>query len=66
MQYDFHIGQIVRLKRRYPGRPSATDYLVLRLVAAGEDDVPLYCVRSLSSGVEWIARQDRLEPSDLR
>lgn len=66
LQYAFCIGQIVRTKRRHPGRPSVAAYRVLRLLPAGEDDIPLYRVSSLSSGVEWVAREDGIEPLDPR
>ena len=64
MQHWFCVGQIVRLKRRFPDQPSIAAYEVLRLLPADEDDMPLYRVRSLACGVEWIARQDRIESSE--
>ena len=62
MHHTFCVGQVVRAKRRDPVRLAGTAYEVLLLLPSGTDDVPLYRVRSLSSGVEWVARQDRIEP----
>ncbi len=62
MHHTFSIGQIVRTKSRDPNRTAATAYQVLLLLPIGSDDVALYRIRSLSSGIEWVAREDRIEP----
>jgi hypothetical protein len=64
MYYAFCVGQVVRAKRRYPERSTGTAYEILLLLPPEADDIPLYRVKSLSSGVEWVARQDRIESSD--
>ena len=61
MHHTFSIGQVVRTKRGDPNRAAATAYQVLLLLPIGTDDVPLYRIRSLSSGIEWVAREDRIE-----
>ncbi len=61
MHYSFCVGQVVRAKRRDPDRSAGTAYEVLLLLPPAADDVPLYRVRSLSSGIEWVAREDRIE-----
>jgi hypothetical protein len=62
MHHTFSVGQVVRTKRREPDRTTATAYQVLLLLPLGTDDVPLYRIRSISSGIEWVAREDRIEP----
>ena len=60
MHYTFQVGQTVRVKRPYLDQPSATEYRVIGLLPIDGDDIPRYRIQSLSSGVEWVARQDQL------
>jgi hypothetical protein len=60
MHHMFQIGQIVRAKRRYPSRPKMASYQILSLLPP-VDDTPLYRLKSVDSGVEWIATQQSLE-----
>ena len=61
MNHTFCVGQVVRTKRREVDRSVGTAYQVLRLLPPGADDVPRYRVMSLSSRIEWVAREDRIE-----
>ena len=60
MQHVFQIGQIVRAKRRYPTRPKVSSFQVLSLLPP-VDENPVYRLKSIDSGVEWIATQQSLE-----
>ena len=63
MQHTYWIGQIVRGRGRAWGRPRVTGYKVTRLLPGPADELPLYRVRSLPDGVEWVIAQHRLEPA---
>jgi hypothetical protein len=60
VKYTFQVGQAVRVRRPSLDRPSATAYRVIGLLQTDSDDIPRYRIQSLSSRVEWIARQDQL------
>jgi hypothetical protein len=61
MHHTFCVGQLVQAKRRDPRRSVGIPYQVTVLLPPGADDVPLYRIQSLTSGIEWVTREDRIE-----
>lgn len=65
MQYDYSIGETVRAIGGRASQVRAKVYEIVRAFPSGADEMPWYRVRSLSDGVEWTVRQDRIEPASL-
>ena len=63
MQYIYSVGQIVRARSPFEGRPRARMYQITRLLPPVADDLPQYRMRNVTDGVEWTVGQDRIEPA---
>ena len=63
MQYMFSIGQVVQGKSSLSGRIGTSVYRIVQLLPTADPVMPLYRVRSIPHGIEWIVAQDRIVPA---
>ena len=66
MQILFEVGQAVRAKSRLSGRIGTSLYRIVQLLPPADREMPLYRVRSIPDGVEWVVAQDRIAPHQPR
>ena len=62
MQYVFILGQLVQGKSALSGRIGTSAYRIVKLLPPVDHVMPLYRVRSIPDGVEWIVSEDRIVP----
>ncbi len=63
MQYMFILGQAVQGKSGLSGRIGTSVYRIVQLLPPADHVMPLYRVRGVPDGVEWIVAEDRIVPA---
>ncbi len=63
MQYMFILGQAVQGKSGLSGRTGTSVYRIVQLLPTTDHVMPLYRVRSIAHGIEWIVAEDRIVPA---
>jgi hypothetical protein len=60
MQYMFILGQAVQGRSGLSGRIGTSVYRIVQLLPPADPVMPLYRVRSIAHGIEWIVAEDRI------